>query len=93
MAKGDPYCFKCGLSWSNCECDITEKDPLAPVPTLTNAPDPVIRFGQYAGKRASTITDVRYLDWMLGVTAYEPFKAELLAHLKGRKDWQDLENE
>ena len=90
MAKGDPYCLKCGRDWKHCECDITEPDrPTLSAPTPSSSVDPVIPFGKYVGQRASEVTDISYLDWMVGV-AHEPFKSLLESHLQNRQDWQAL---
>lgn len=92
MAKGDPYCVKCGKDWKDCECDITEPDrPAQSAPTPSPSCNPRIPFGKYAGKKAAEVDDVRYLDWMLGI-ANDPFKSDLLKHLQHRQDWMQMEN-
>ena len=53
-------------------------------------PDPVLPFGKYRGSLASSVRDVAYLDWLLGI-AKEPFKTELQKHLDRRPDWQNYE--
>jgi hypothetical protein len=83
-------CPKCQLSWAKCACDITEPDaPSVPIAEPATHNNPEIPFGQYKGQRAASVTDVRYLDWLLG-KAWEPFRTQLSDHLQGRADWLAL---
>lgn len=86
------HCTNCGFDWDDAVMDVIRTPEPTPAPRVSSSvPDPIMPFGKHQGKRCSQITDVKYLDWIIGAGfVKQPLLGQITAHLKSRADWKRL---